>query len=404
MTKTIVSTSNKRGFTVTMTPMNSLFKDAKGELRSVLLGPDGEEAADGVVYYCVQDAIQYVCDISEKRASCTWSEDINASTKALISASGNSTPGTTSCSHGGCNNGLSKFVFHRQSLSVVTFDALMVLIAHLNSGKASNFKTRFANMFTRVTAGDQSLHAEVDRNHNSDAPLNRMARGEQPGVGTKRTRELDDGEPLRQAKLTRAEYDNAVLAANTFGATMAQQKADASSFLECFRKGAEIQRQTELTRQATLKLEASVVEKKLLIEGTVAERLHLETQRARIATEAAAEKAKMELETTANKAKMELELSEKRAIRLAAEREAELAFIERKRRLETPQPSEDAGQPAEPKTVRQIAMEENFWQGLPKHMRDDLLSRTGMQARKVTHCMLYQTYTIQHNTTQPRHT
>ena len=91
----------------------------------------------------------------------------------------------------------------------------MILIVHLNSGKASQFKTHLAHMFTRVTAGDQTLHAQINENATSTAPLNAMARGELPGVGGKRARELESGEPLRLAKQTRVEYESAVLAANS---------------------------------------------------------------------------------------------------------------------------------------------------------------------------------------------
>lgn len=261
---------SKRGFTVTRTPMSALFQGAHGELRSVRLGPDGQEAADGIVYYCVQDAIQYVCDISEKRASNTWNEDINMSTKALIS---------TSRISGGWI-GLSEFVFHRQPLTVVTFDSLMVLITHLNSGKASDFKMRFADMFTRVTAGDQSLHAEVDRNLASTAPLNAMARGELPptqqkgdapeleGVGDAMDIEPFARMPLQQRSAYIADLERKSAAAVAFFSAQAEL----------------VRTQTENTKAeaeaASAKAAALVNETEALARKSSIERLNMESEQA----------------------------------------------------------------------------------------------------------------------------
>ena len=54
----------KRGFTVTKTPMGQLFEGATGELRTVLMNEAGVETAGGTPYHCVQDAIQYICEVS----------------------------------------------------------------------------------------------------------------------------------------------------------------------------------------------------------------------------------------------------------------------------------------------------------------------------------------------------
>jgi hypothetical protein len=70
---------------------------------------------------------------------------------------------------------VAEFVFHQYPLAIATFDSLMVLIMHLNSGKASNLKELFSHMFSRVNAGDQSPHTQIDANVVSDAPINVMA-------------------------------------------------------------------------------------------------------------------------------------------------------------------------------------------------------------------------------------
>ena len=124
-----------------------------------------------------------------------------------------------------------------------------------------------------------------------------------------------------------------------------------------------LEQRREEARCKTLALEEAVTDKKMRLEGTPAERLNLEVERARLAAEADA--------------------------RAEAAKDAELERLERRLQIEakykTPPVAvlpQQEGTPPVPKTVRQIAAEEDFWQTLPNHAREELLSTAGRNARK----------------------
>ena len=132
---TTIMTTVKRGFTVTRIPMSQLFEGATGDIRTVLMNGEGLETVGGEPYHCAQDAIQYVCDVSVDRASSIWRKEINNSFK---------------------NEGIIReFVFHKKPIAVVTFDSLLLIINNINSGKAGEFKQRFAHLFIHSTPKKQ---------------------------------------------------------------------------------------------------------------------------------------------------------------------------------------------------------------------------------------------------------
>jgi hypothetical protein len=229
---------------------------------------------------------------------------------------------------------------------------LQRLIGLLGGNIGAEYRSLAETTLTRLIAGDKSLGDEVEANAASDEPIQRLARealSHDPeslestaGAGKRVRDELENCESLRLAKMTRTQFENALVAAHAL--------ADSQ------RKITEDVCRAEQAKQAT---HAS----------------DLQTATA---------KAKVELEAATAKAKVELELIEKRALHLAAEREAELAFIERKMRIETstPPPTPPEGRAPMPKTVRQIACEEDYWAALSTHLREELLCKAGKDTRK----------------------
>ena len=252
------------------------------------------------------------------------------------------------------------------------FRGLQRLISLLGGKIGAEYRRLAETTLTRLIAGDHTLAVKVEQNTASDAPIHSMAREallhdpeslkSTAGAGkrvrdepvrdepelehgellrrAKMTRdepvrykpELEHGKLLRRAKMTRVEYDNAVVAAQMLA--------------QCQRRITEDQCRAEQAKQAT----------------------HA-----------------ADLKTADGKAKIELDLIQKRAALLAQAREAELAFIERKKRLGGRAPEPPVPVPLrEPvlKTIREIAQGGDYWQGLSTHMREELVLRAGREARK----------------------
>ena len=239
---------------------------------------------------------------------------------------------------------------------------LQRLIGLLGGNIGAEYRRLAETTLTRLIAGDKSLGDEVEANAASDEPIQRLARealSHDPeslestaGAGKRVRDELENGESLRLAKMTRTQFENALVAA--------QALADSQ------RKITEDVCRAEQAKQATH-----------------ASDLQTATAKAKVELELI-EKRALNGETPAAKAKVELELIEKRALLLAADREAELAFIERKMRIETstPPPTPPEGRAPVPKTVRQIACEEDYWAALSTHLREELLCKAGKDTRK----------------------
>ena len=131
-----------RGLTFISTPMSSLFPGANGNVRTVTLSDTAE--GDGMLCYCCQDIIQYVCSTSEKRAASIWNNDISSKVKAKLT--------------------FKIWVFHRKPIAVMTLKEIMLLINALNSGTAVVFRQRFMAIIQRYVEGDTTLFVEIDEN------------------------------------------------------------------------------------------------------------------------------------------------------------------------------------------------------------------------------------------------
>ena len=123
-------------------PMSSLFPGADGNVRTVTLSDTAE--GDGMLCYCCQDIIQYVCSTSEKRAASIWNNDISSKVKAKLT--------------------FKIWVFHRKPIAVMTLKEIMLLINALNSGTAVVFRQRFMAIIQRYVEGDTTLFVEIDEN------------------------------------------------------------------------------------------------------------------------------------------------------------------------------------------------------------------------------------------------
>ena len=224
-----------------------------------------------------------------------------------------------------------------RDVKFVNYEDALQLVMALGGEGAKIMKIQFANILTRYFAGDTTMHAEIEANAASSAPINALAR---QALGSKRPRspsgELED---VRQALHEVVEVSQAL------GTTMAQQKADAVFMLDVFEKMLEVQKKAS---------EAQYV-----------------TEKAKQETFA------IEMKTAEGKAQVELGLKEKLAQIVAAERQDELSFLEKKQKLIAPH----TPQVAKPKTVRDIAQEEDYWQQLTTTLREELLTRAGAMAR-----------------------
>ena len=134
----------KRGWTVSATPMATLFEGAVGALRSVKLNAAGEEDEDGTLMHCVYDAIQYVCEVKKGRASSIWIDNVSDNTKLIL--------------------GFKEYIFRQRKIAVVHLEGLMTLINRLNSGNAVNFRARFGVIVSRYVRGDTTMCDEITIN------------------------------------------------------------------------------------------------------------------------------------------------------------------------------------------------------------------------------------------------
>ena len=65
---------------------------------------------------------------------------------------------------------------HGKKTKLVTFDHALELVMVLPGKIAKEFRVKACDILKRYFAGDQSLHAELDRNAVSESPINQMAR------------------------------------------------------------------------------------------------------------------------------------------------------------------------------------------------------------------------------------
>ena len=123
-------------------PMSSLFPGIDGNVRTVTLSDTAE--GDGMLCYCCQDIIQYVCGVSADRAGDIWRQDVNAKLKARLM--------------------FKLWAFHQKPIAVMPLKDIMLLINALNSGTAVVFRQRFMAIIQRYVEGDTTLFVEIDEN------------------------------------------------------------------------------------------------------------------------------------------------------------------------------------------------------------------------------------------------
>jgi hypothetical protein len=242
---------------------------------------------------------------------------------------------------------------------VITLKGALKLVNWIPGDTAKEYRDSVTEILMRYLAGDASMHGELEANAASTSPINVLAREE---VGSKRIRDEDD-QQLHLVRQTRKELDEMVQVSDTFGVKLAQQKADAIFVLEAVEKitGAQL-------KAAEAQIKAAEAQQKTFAA---------------------------DLQTTQAKAGIEIDLMEKKNKFSSAERNDELLFLQKKQKLlaqaqplqstqeQEPVPQVHApGLPPQPKTVRDIAQEEDYWHDLPTHMRDELVTRAGVNARK----------------------
>jgi len=253
---------------------------------------------------------------------------------------------------------------------VITLKGALKMVEWIPGDTAKVYRGKVSEILMRYLAGDASMHEELEANAASTSPINVLAREE---VGSKRIHD-DDDKQLRLVRQTRKELDEMVQVSDTFGVKLAQQKADAIFVLEAVEKitGAQL-------KAAEAQIKAAEAQQKTFAAD-------LQTTQA---------KAGIEIDLIEKRADVEIKLVEKKHKLFATERNDELLFLQKKQKLlaqaqplqstqeQEPVPQVQApGLPPQPKTVRDIAQEEDYWHDLPDHMRDELVTRAGVNARK----------------------
>ena len=130
-------------------------------------GSEGVRYTDvnSVPYMSVRDIIMVVCNTDSKNASKIWGRISNGETSDELSSFWRNF----------------KFEGRGQSEQpVITLQGAIKLIMWLPGNMAKDFRSQACDILTRYLAGDQSLHAEVNANAASDAPINEFARASLP--------------------------------------------------------------------------------------------------------------------------------------------------------------------------------------------------------------------------------
>jgi len=238
---------------------------------------------------------------------------------------------------------------------LVTYEDALLLVMALGGKQATLLKTQFAKTLTRFFAGDSSLVQELWANATSTAPLNALAR-ESETVGCKRLRgnNQPDEERLQLVKATRVELDEVAKVVEVLEPKLTQQKKAVVFMLPYVEKICEVQSNLEHEKQKTYSIEGRTAEEKARIQVKSAEDLgrieaEQKEQMARIEAEQKERMAKLDAEHKERMAKLEAEQKARQKQDLIEEREAELAFLEKKRLvLEGPLPAPAAPTPAAP--------------------------------------------------------
>lgn len=111
-------------------------------------------------YFSIRDAIMAVCDQNNDRAGKTW-RNLRDDTKDEV------------------RHFLTNFQFPGRGQAVqqvITFKGLLKLVMMLPGEEAKKYRSQFSDIITMYFAGDERMHAAVDANGSSSAPMNVLAR------------------------------------------------------------------------------------------------------------------------------------------------------------------------------------------------------------------------------------
>lgn len=227
---------------------------------------------------------------------------------------------------------------------LLAFEDALELIMVLPGNTAKAFRVQACDILKRFFAGDQSLHAEINRNSASSAPIHAMARGELPEciTGVKRIHS-----EIAEAETALVKVDNMVQCLETrlTGIKTVMESVDLTQLIRIYE-----------------------------LEGSIPQKLTLETAKAQFASEAHS--------------------------RAETAKDADLVRLDKRLAIEAKYKAviNPVGQPvvhpiqsvpiphAEPsplnKTVLQLASEQPYWRSLTKTEKNKLVRETGSAITK----------------------
>ena len=145
---------------------STLSKPSFISFEALVPGSEGVRYTDirGFPYLSVRDLIMLICGKNGNRANEIWQRLPEHFKNEL----------TAFC-------GSFQFPGRGQSeQTVITLQGAIKLIMWLPGNMAKDFRSKACDILTRFLAGDQSLHAEIDANATSSAPINEFARASMP--------------------------------------------------------------------------------------------------------------------------------------------------------------------------------------------------------------------------------
>jgi len=229
---------------------------------------------------------------------------------------------------------------------LVSFDHALELVMVLPGKVAKEFRVQACDILKRFFAGDQSLHAEINRNSASSAPIHAMARGELPECisGVKRIHS-----EIAEAETALVKVDNMVQCLETrlTGIKTVMESVDLTQLIRIYE-----------------------------LEGSIPQKLTLETAKAQFASEA---HSRAETAKDADLVRLDK--------RLAIEAKYKAIINPVVHPIVHPiQPVPiplESMQPAPlNKTVLQLASEQPYWRSLTKAEKNKLVRETGYAITK----------------------
>ena len=234
----------------------------------------------------------------------------------------------------------------RWPVRLLTFDHALELIMVLPGKVAKEFRVQACDILKRFFAGDQSLHAEINRNSASSAPIHAMARGELPEciTGVKRIHS-----EIAEAETALVKVDNMVQCLETrlTGIKTVMESVDLTQLIRIYE-----------------------------LEGSIPQKLTLETAKAQFASEAhsRAETAK-DADLVRLDKRLAIEAKYKAIINPVVQPVVHPI-------QSVPIPLESMQPAPLNKTVLQLASEQPYWRSLTKAEKNKLVRETGSAITK----------------------